>query len=499
MSENELVSRLVAQIRAKNSSTFYLNGPPASGKSYLLSRLAERLPGEIPQSLVLGPYAVTGQGISSLAGHLVRDFWNAAYLDAPPPSELEHDLVTVWRWLGENAYIPPGQTFLVLVDLVEPIHHALATHASLFSTIRYLEGAWSLRGVRLLHLCAGLWDPPELECYYDSINTSHPYTIGHNYLIWEGVSREDMVTLIRDSHSDQMSPLHGRLLFELTGGHPGAAKDILAQLTPGNFGFSALLSSTYKAAVGGATGRSLVEAWASLPSESKSVLKSLLLRRCLPAGLAPSYLERLRAFGLVRVDRVGAARYLRFRSWYVEVLARLYAQEIGIEDPVVSEINIAELMPEVNELNMEAYLLIRDIESQVRNFVTVHLCLKQGSDSVRMLEGWGKQYNDRTNSFEDAHQRAQDWQARSARRGLPTHLNPLLAYLSTRDLADLVIEVGTRIESKAWQRIAQAMRDLAAIRDAVMHNQFIDDPDLQRLYNLRSSVYEALAAAKENP
>ena len=52
MSTSELAHRLVNLIRAKNASTFYLNGPPGSGKSYLLKELARQLPTEIPHTLV---------------------------------------------------------------------------------------------------------------------------------------------------------------------------------------------------------------------------------------------------------------------------------------------------------------------------------------------------------------------------------------------------------------------------------------------------------------
>ena len=86
-----------------------------------------------------------------------------------------------------------------------------------------------------------------------------------------------------------------------------------------------------------------------------------------------------------------------------------------------------------------------------------------------------------------------DWQAHSAEEGLPVTLNPLLAYLSTRDLADIIEEIGIEIGSDAWQRIAQAIQNLAGIRDAVMHNQLVDDIALQRLYDLQAGIYEALS------
>lgn len=49
------------------------------------------------------------------------------------------------------------------------------------------------------------------------------------------------------------------------------------------------------------------------------------------------------------------------------------------------------------------------------------------------------------------------------------------------------------MHSEAWQLIAQAIRDLASVRDAVMHNQLIDDTALQSLYDLQADIYEALS------
>ena len=136
--------------------------------------------------------------------------------------------------------------------------------------------------------------------------------------------------------------------------------------------------------------------------------------------------------------------------------------------------------------------MINDIENQARNFVTVHLCIRQPGDKP-ILKGMSKKYNEHEQIFEDAHQRAVDWQAHSADRGLPVTLNPLLAYLSTRDLAEIIEEIGTEMGSEDWQRIAQAIRNLAGVRDAVMHNQLIDDAALQRLYDLQAGIYESLS------
>jgi hypothetical protein len=192
------------------------------------------------------------------------------------------------------------------------------------------------------------------------------------------------------------------------------------------------------------------------------------------------------------VDKVSSERYLSFRSWYTELLTRLHLEELGISDEETGQIRIEELMPKVSELNVEAYRLVNDIENQARNFVAIQLCLRQDNGSP-ILKDRSKKLNDYERVFEDAHQRAVDWKARSANKGLPVDMNPLLAYLSTSDLADLIEEIAIEMKAEAWRRIARAIRDLTGVRDAVMHNQMIDDADLQRLYDLQASIYAALS------
>jgi hypothetical protein len=491
MSTSKLLRRIANLIRARNASTFYLNGPPGSGKSRLLDELAERFPIEMPRTLVLGPYRVTWDETTDLGDRLIQECLDAGFLDEIPPPGPRLDLEGAWRWFQENAHVITGQAFVVLIDLVQTSHPDLKTIGSLFSSARYLEGTWDQRRVRIFHMFAGYWDHPGLEQYFHNVNTSFPYTVGHNYALWNGLSVDEMAALVAQVRPEKSGSLHSHVLFELTGGHPAAALDILKGISPGNLSVSNLLSSTRRAAASGPAGQALLGAWCQLPVESRLVLRDLVLQRRIPTAALPASLERLYVAGAIQLDRVGATGYLAFRSWYTELLARLHTEELGIADEQTERIRIDELMPRVSALNVEAYRLINDIENQARNFVTVQLCLRQAHGQP-LLADWSKKYNDREQIFEDAHQRATDWCARSADRGLPVTLNPLLAYLSVRDLADVIEEIGEDIGSKPWQRIAQAIQELAGVRDAVMHNQLIDDAALQRLYELQASIYEAL-------
>ena len=490
VSTSELVRQLVNLIRSKNAGTFYLNGPPGSGKSHLLNELAEQLPSGIPRSLSLGPYIVANPESANLGERILHDCRDAGFLDEWSPVEL--DLAGTWQWFARKAQVPNGRSFLVFIDLAGANQINLPAIGNLFSNARYLEGVWNHRGVRLFHMFVGYWDHPGLEHHFHNINTSFPYTIGHNYAVWNGLSIEEMVVLTNQVRPKEARHLHSRILFELTGGHPAAALDILNQIPSGDLNFPALLSSTRQAAANGPAGQALLSAWCQLPPESQSVLRDLVLQRRIPATVLPAHLERLRVAGVIRLDRIGTTIYLNFRSWYTELLVRLHAEELGIADKQIRRVRIDELMPKASELNVEAYRLINDIENRARNFVTVQLCLRQPRGE-HILKDISKKHNQYERVFEDAYQRAMDWQAHSAEEGLPVTLNPLLAYLSTRDLADIIEEIGIEIGSDAWQRIAQAIQNLAGIRDAVMHNQLVDDIALQRLYDLQAGIYEALS------
>jgi hypothetical protein len=440
----------------------------------------------------MGPYRVAQDRITSLGMLMVQDCRDAGFLDTPPPTASGLDLARAWEWFSDHAHTPPRQTLVVFVDLENTNRSDLSTIGDLFSSARRLEGTWRQRSMRISHILTGYWDHPGLEHYFQSINTSFPYTVGHNYAVWNGLSAEEMASLVDRARPGEAHPLHSRVLFELTGGHPAAALDILDQIPPGDLCFPTLLTSTHQAATNGPAGQALLDAWRQLPIESRSVLRDLALQRRIPTAMLPLHLERLRVAGAIRLDRIGETNYLNFRSWYVELLVRLHAQELGIADEQIQRIRIDELIPQTSELNAEAYRLINDIENQARNFVTIQLSLRK-PQGEHILQGISVRHSQQEQIFIDAYDRATDWQARSADKGMPAALNPLLAYLSTRDLANIVEEIGIELDSKAWQRIAQVIRDLAGVRDAVMHNQLIDDAVLQRLYDLQADIYETLS------
>jgi hypothetical protein len=492
LNSSNLVQRLARISGSNHASTFFINGPPGSGKSFLLNTLAERLPGEISRCISFGPYPIRVGNHGELGGRILQDFFEAGFL-AHIPQEASHwDLVTIWRWIKENVQVAPRQTFFVFIDLAGWTPKSLKDTAQLFSVVRTLEGDWDSQDIRWLQIFAGCWDHPAMESYFREINTSFPYTVGHNYVLWEGISMQDMAEFIGDfSFHDSRLP-NRKILHEITGGHPGAAIDILNSIPEGKLSFPAIISATQRAAKEGPVGQELLAMWAELSPESKRAVKALLLGKRIPVVSLPPHLEMLRIAGIANRKSVGTQSYLELRSWYVTMVLWQHLEEIDIADAHTERINVSALMPRISTVCSEAYNLINEIENLARNFVTIQLSL-DSEPHFHYLMGRSLKYNRDTEVDEDAYQRAEDWRNRSLDRGLSADLNPLIAYLSTRDLANLIEELGGQADSPEWLRIAQAIRSLSDVRDAVMHNQFIDDSALRSLYDLQAEIYSAIS------
>jgi hypothetical protein len=488
MQVSELGQRLSRLAWTKSAVTFFVNGPPGAGKSHLLKQLPEALPEETPLPCVVGPHSVAAKEVDTLGGHLMNHFRAAGFVDTVPTGESSRDLSDAWRWFADNAQVLTEHTFLVMFDLGSGNRFNLATLGSLFSDARRLAEAWEHPKVNLIHVFAGYWDHGELKQYFRDIVTSFPYTPGQDYEVWNGISPRDMTLLVRRSLPSEVDSVYGETVFELTGGHPAAALDILSELDSNDVSVRALLSATQRAAESGPAGEALLEAWLRLPDESRNELKRLILQRHIPIRSLGDRWEQLVTAGVARHHQVGQDHYLAFQSWYAELLARLNVEDLGIADSAVKRIRTNGLMPAISELNVQAYRVINDIENQARNFVATRLSLRSTKDHLLENRGWKS--NEDTGNREDAYQRAMDWCQRSLDKGV---LNPLLAYLSTRDLAHLVEEISHEIGSEAWQEIANAIMELSDIRDAVMHNQLIEGSDLKRLYELRGDIYAALS------
>ncbi len=487
----ELTRQLAKITSAKTATTFYVNGAPGSGKTHLLNRLGEQLPIEIPRSVMLGPYAVADDEIAALGQRIATTCLETGFIEPEPAYPTGSlDLAETWLWLQDKLIASNGLSLFVLIDLTDHLHANLTALTALLSIARSLENRWEYSKIRLHHIIVGCWDPPALERSYRQASTSFPYTLGHNYRLWTGLDATEMSGLLKHARPQEFSPLLGRLLNELTGGHPRAALEILDAVPPGKLSVATLLAATRATAQAGATTQMLLTVWQTLDPEARSLLRALVMQRHVATFTSPAS-DTLLAAGIARMDRIGKADYISFRAWFAELIVRQNLAALALADDQTTRIRIDELTPDVSEFSLEAYRLIYDLENAARNFVAAYLC-QHTANQEPLLAGHLPKTNQK-NISEDAHTRAADWRQRALNKKLTAESSPSLTYLSTRELAELLWDIGIALGSDQWKQIARALDDLAPVRDVVMHNQIIDDHALERIYTLQAAIYAALS------
>lgn len=491
-SSDELARIMSRLIRSSKVSSLFVNGAPGSGKSHLLSRLGVHPPTDLPRCMVLGPYSAAWCDVANLGRLILQDCYDSRFLDELPDKESPQTIHDTWHWFDHHGNINRQQTFLVLIDLVEGDRTDWSVITGLFSSIRYLGAAWENTNIRLHHMVTGCWDPALLSAWYEDTGVSFPYTPGDNYFVWSGITPEDTRLLAQETWPKQVTHYQVSLLHELTGGHAAAMVEILDHLRHDRPSIEGLLRATTVSATHGAVGQALVHQWKQLPSQAKRLLHELILKRRIQISGDQRIDDALIAIGLVRLESIGPRSYLRFPSWYVELLVRFHWSELGITDLSLSQVRADELVHEVTFINRVAYGLIHETENMVRNFVAIQL-LRQSSTEKHFLDDVVSRVDERSNAVNDLHQRATQWRDRSAKRGMPVHLNSLIMYCSTSDLAELLVEIGKAVQNVEWLNIGEALRDLAPVRDAIMHNQLINDAALRRLEDLKSDIYYALS------
>ena len=490
MKTSDLILPLVRLSETKRAVTAFVNGAPGSGKSFLLEQLAKELPKSFRNPLVYGPYNVSA--VEEFTTRFVADCHATGYLDTTIPSDYLVDLVGTFAWLKQNIQSTTRQTIIILIDLNEKITESDSLR-TWFSSIRSLEHGWEHGSSGILIMLAGNWNHNLLDSYYKEIRLSFPYTVNYNYFPWDGISVEQIDAII-DKYfpSTQKIVPFGMLLHEITGGHPGAAIDILKTVPRGTpLTITSILTATKKAACDGEMAGELVSKWVSLPLKARGVIRHLLLLRQIPITNLRPYFDGLTSFGLLREKDIAGTSYGLINSWYTELVVRNHLNSLEIEEENLTKVDIEDLSLPIVSINNEAFLIINEIETLVRNFVTVRLSATK-TIGKGVLWNRGIRYDKFQNQNLSAHERANNWKEKSRTAGLRVDLNPLIAYLSIKDLPFLVEELAREIKSEQWLSISSALNSIGDIRDAVMHNQIIDDIAYTRLFDLRAAIYNAL-------
>jgi GTPase SAR1 family protein len=489
MDKDNLITLLLRQLRSKFVSSYFINGTPGSGKTSLLIKFASELPDYVSNIQTLGPYSASKENVIS---RINSDLYEYGYLDATPQDDTSIDWYGNWVWLRDNLKVSKGQTFLVLIRLGDENYSAYEELRAWFSSIRYMEHYWSNQNVRLLIVVAGYWDHIGLEEYYKNIQLSFPYTVSTNYCIWKRISLDDTIALSQKTFIEpEISKWLGKLLHEITDGYAGAIVDILNNLDPNDPTTRNLFSAVKRAAQSGYYGEALVHSWLSLPDNAILLVKELLLFKQLPDEKRNKF-ELLEVAGIIDYRDVFGQYFAHIRSWYIELVLVSKAKILGIDGDDWNKIQFEELAPSLLTINLEAYRIINDVENLIRNFMVVRLNEQSdGEDHILQGKVLKRIKSYQSNEDDDLFIRAENWRLRNQQAGIEIGINPLIAHTSTGDLIRLVQESAV-FGDPLWKDILDTVEKLAPIRDAVMHNQIIDEKSLKSLYMLQAKIYKAL-------
>jgi len=486
---DHLTLQAVRAFKAKKTSSFFVNGAPGSGCSFVLAHLAEVLPIEIQRVFLLGPYALDVKEVGQLPRLIAADLSKAGFASSSLTSEFPGGLHQAWKAFSSRLEVGQRQSFLVMVDLSEPcLPGDIELLANMFSAVRFLESQPFERNFGLYHVVSGFWDPALLTSHYEKIGVSFPYTRNENYRVWEGI---DAISGSRFSQSGAAREAWNSLLIEITGGHLSVVDEICGALGDNGLRFGDIVRAVDKLAQDGPTAQRLVNLWSDFLPDIRDILHHLLANRVIHLNHARQYQELMRAAGIGKLTQVGSQYFLELKSWFVERVLAHHGEKLGFDSKWLDDTLRDEPLPQLVAFNSQAYQLLNDIETKVRQFVSVYLRHHKAPDQ-HILEGriWKK--NRKTDESEDAYQRANAWKKRSANKKMHTDFNPLITYCSTTDLADLTRDMGVERNRQEWQKVANLIEELVPIRDAVMHNQLIDETSLELLLSLQERIYYLL-------
>lgn len=486
---DRLIHEVARTFKAQKTSSFFINGAPGSGCSFFLARLAEVLPVEIQRAFLLGPYALGVKEVAQLPRRIAEDLSEAGFASGNLVNECPGSLHQAWKAFSSKLEVGQRQSFLVMVDLSGPcIPEDIKLLADIFSAVRFLESDPFDHAFGLYHIVSGFWDPVLLANHYEKSGVSFPYTKDENYQVREGV--DDIVSL-RPAQNDARREAWNSLLVELTGGYLSVVDEVYDVLGDDELRFGDVVRAVDELAQKGRTAQRLVNLWSDFMPGIREVLQHLLANRVIHLNHARQYQELMRAAGIAKLTQVGNQHFLEVKSWFAERVLAHHGEKLGVDSRWLADTLLDEPLPQLLAFNSQAYQLLNDIETKVRQFVSTYLH-HHTTSGQHILKGRASRAKRNGCDIEDAYQRAQAWRTRSTKKHLNTDFNPLIAYCSTTDLAELTREVGVEQGRQEWRMVADLLEELVPIRDAVMHNQLIDEKSLERLLSLQERIYSLL-------
>lgn len=487
MLREDLRDRLFRMIRHQTFTSYYLNGPPGSGKSRLLNWLSNELQEEFLRCVVIGPLDVAPdkpEGIRSAIRASLAELGLAGNA-----GEGEHGTLSdLWTQVlsGQPRDLP--RTFVCLLELPSRLSDAVALQR-LFSDIRMTEALRPDTRSSVHHLIAGSWFTAPVRRVCDDVNISFPYSEDRNNGLWTGVALQEIMEMVREDGRSDLVDAHGPLLREITGGHPSAAKDILARVATPRLSVSEIMRAARESARDGHAAARLGALWTALPPASRELLGHVLTWGAVRVG--GSDVDRpLRESGLCATRMAGSAAYLTMSSWYVEIAARARAAQIGVDE--VAALRAEHLVPNVHALNELAYRRICELENLARNAVVAWLS-RNDRDSKNVFKGKFKRLDPASGNLVDLDERTRKWRRLASENGLASTLAPQMAFCTTRDLADVIGEIADDTRSEAWRSLSNALTHLAGVRDQVMHAQILGDSALGALNMAETDIYASIS------
>jgi hypothetical protein len=459
------------------------------GFSPLIHKAIQSLDNLAEHTCISKPISLSLENIDSLGSLFVQEIKDFGFSNQDFKSQNTLDITSTFYWIIKNSSFRNGQRIVFPVEVENVNNQDISKLARLFSNARNFEGGWDSSELSICIIFISFWNSEALKKHYRDQETSLPFTSGVNQVNWIELNKKDFISNLSSSNGKiALSKIDSEILYEISGGIPTLAAELLESLQENDFSILNLVNQTKSIAHKGLFSKKFTQQISGFTNSIKTILSRILIERYLSNAIDQEIKEQLLLSCCIREQKTPNSGYVTFFSWAIELILRAHETEIGISSEKSQRIEVSELQPEIFVINIEAYKLIFSIEFKIRNLIFNQLCLLNESDHY--LKNW---LSGQLNGYNDAYSSANDWKNKSNSLGLSMDLNSLLCYLNTRDAAKLMKQLGSKIDNQEWIKIGQKLLEVSSIRDAVMHNQIIDKDDFNRLEFLNDEIDQLLA------